>query len=243
MNYVSLHSQNDIKKMNYNSYIEIAQSISALSFEGVYLVELTSNKLIFVSSHPILLCGMNEHEIKDKGLDALLNNVSKEDLSLTFDMVNTIKKSYKHIPLEYKKKLVVSTIIHIRHNNKYCAVNHKYTTLCFDNNGIPKLLLGMASPVVPKTGSSITASVYGTNLHFRYNPDNKDWEPINVPCFSDDEILMLRMSMSGLSIIDISKRMFKSIDTIRFYRRQVFDKCNVNNINEAIAYCLHLGIL
>ena len=33
--------------------------------------------------------------------------------------------------------------------------------------------------------------------------------------------------------------MFKSVETIKFYRRQVFSKLNVSNISEAIAYATH----
>jgi DNA-binding CsgD family transcriptional regulator len=54
---------------------------------------------------------------------------------------------------------------------------------------------------------------------------------------------MLRLTMQGFSLDQIGRLMFKSVETIKFYRRQVFSKLGVKNISEAIAYATQYGMI
>lgn len=229
--------------MEIEQYIEFAQSFNALSFQGVYLVALPSGKCLYHSSHPLLLCDMPEQDLIDHGISALKKIILEEDLGMTADMANSIKKTYSYIPLEYKRELMTSINLNVKYRNQYIAVNHRLSSLRFDNTGTPSLLLGLVSPMAYKKCSSIIASIPSTDLHFQFNRQNKTWEPLNLPHFSENEKTMLRMSMSGLSLNDICRIMHKSIDTVRYYRKQVFQKCNAHTTSEAITYALQYGIV
>ena len=49
--------------------------------------------------------------------------------------------------------------------------------------------------------------------------------------------------MQGYSLNEIADIMAKSTNTIKFYRRQIFSKFDVNNISEAIAYALENSVM
>jgi len=78
---------------------------------------------------------------------------------------------------------------------------------------------------------------------FIFNPESKEWNSQTVVNLSDDERTMLRLTMQGHSLEQIGGIMFKSMETIKFYRRQVFLKLNVKNISEAVAYATHYCLI
>ena len=42
---------------------------------------------------------------------------------------------------------------------------------------------------------------------------------------------------------EIAAQMFRSFDTVKFYRRQIFEKLDVKNITEALALATNYGLL
>ncbi|WP_421930568.1 response regulator transcription factor [Marivirga tractuosa] len=52
---------------------------------------------------------------------------------------------------------------------------------------------------------------------------------------SDKEKEILRYSIRGSSINEISEKLFISSDTVKFHRRKLFGKLEVSNISEAIS--------
>jgi LuxR family transcriptional regulator, maltose regulon positive regulatory protein len=60
---------------------------------------------------------------------------------------------------------------------------------------------------------------------------------------SKRELEVLRLIAQGLSNHDISKRLFRSLDTVKGYNRNIFGKLQVQNRTEAVARARELGIL
>jgi LuxR family transcriptional regulator, maltose regulon positive regulatory protein len=60
---------------------------------------------------------------------------------------------------------------------------------------------------------------------------------------SDRELEVLRLIAQGLSNQAISKRLFRSLDTIKGYNRNIFGKLQVQNRTEAVARARELGLL
>ena len=46
-----------------------------------------------------------------------------------------------------------------------------------------------------------------------------------------------------MGIILIAEKVCKSIDTVKFYRKQVFEKLEVENITEALSFAINYGLL
>jgi DNA-binding CsgD family transcriptional regulator len=42
---------------------------------------------------------------------------------------------------------------------------------------------------------------------------------------------------------EIAEKMFHSVDTVKFYRRQIFEKLNVKNITEALSLATNYGLV
>ncbi len=64
-----------------------------------------------------------------------------------------------------------------------------------------------------------------------------------VDPLSQRELEVLRLIALGLSNMDIGKRLFLALDTVKGHNRKIFDKLQVQNRTEAIARARELGLL
>ena len=74
----------------------------------------------------------------------------------------------------------------------------------------------------------------GTDM-YRYDFDIRRW--IQIQAFkklTSSERTMLQLSGLGFTNEEIAGKMFRSVETIKTYRRSVFRKYNVDNITQAI---------
>ncbi len=115
-------------------------------------------------------------------------------------------------------------------------VCHKLRMLDFDCAGVPHLMLGLVSYSLHRDETLFFMGINDEDYVSVFNHDIKDWEPVKRVQLSDDERIMLRLTMQGYNLEEIGKIMFKSTESIKFYRRQANIKMNVKNISEAVAY-------
>jgi LuxR family transcriptional regulator, maltose regulon positive regulatory protein len=87
---------------------------------------------------------------------------------------------------------------------------------------------------------------------FEAEKRTSDLTPHSVPALASEllleplskrELEVLRLIAQGLSNHDISKRLFRSLDTVKGYNRNIFGKLQVQNRTEAVARARELGIL
>lgn len=224
-------------------YIEVAKTFAELSYQGVYILDLNTGKFVFSSDYQLLRCGLSEEEMLGKGLDYFSLLIPNDEREMLRDIKTVITSSYEGIPSEYKKQLIIFLNFHINIEKRFVMICHKLHLIDFDEKGEPRYLIGLVSPSVHRDEPVIMAGITGTDYAFRYLSESKSWEPLTLVHLSNEEITMLRLTMQGYSLEGIGSLMFKSVDTIKFYRRQVFSKLNVSNISEAIAYATHYCML
>ena len=224
-------------------YIEMAKAFAELSYQGVYIVDLNTGKFVFSSDYPLLRCGLSEEEMLGKGLDYFSFLIPNDEREMLRDIKTVITSSYEEIPSEFKKHLIIFLNFHINIEKRFVMICHKLQLIDFDEKGEPRYLIGLVSPSVHRDDPVIMAGITGTDYAFRYLSESMSWEPLTLVHLSNDERTMLRLTMQGYSLEEIGSLMFKSVETIKFYRRQVFSKLNVSNISEAIAYATHYCML
>lgn len=224
-------------------YIEMAKAFATLSYQGVYIVDLDTNKFVFSSDYQFLRCGLSEEEMLGKGLEYFSFLIPNDEREMLRDIKTVITSSYAEIPSEYKKQLIIFLNFHINIEKRPVMICHKLQLIDFDEEGEPRYLIGLVSPSVHRDEPVIMAGIAGTDYAFQYSSVNMSWKPLTLVNLSNDERTMLRLTMQGYSLEEISTLMFKSVETIKFYRRQVFSKLNVGNISEAIAYATHYCLI
>ena len=78
----------------------------------------------------------------------------------------------------------------------------------------------------------------------RYSFDEHCWVSQNEQVeLTQDERTMLYLTAQGYTMREIAEQMFKSVDTIKMYRKHVFAKLGVSNISEALVYATNYYLL
>ena len=226
-----------------SQYIEMAEAFAAMSYQGVYLLDTDTNKFVYTSDSPILRCGFSKEEMGLIDWKVLAMKIPDDEESLIEDARNKLELVYKGIPIEIRKKFMIYLNFHVRCEGRKRMVCHKLRMLDFDANGLPHLILALVSPSVHEGDAIFFAGTRSEGYIFVFNNENRAWEPVEPVHLSDDEREMLRLTMQGNTLEQMGSIMCKSIETIKFYRRQVFLKLNVKNIAKAIAYAIHYRLI
>ena len=74
----------------------------------------------------------------------------------------------------------------------------------------------------------------GTSEFFEYNISSRHWNRRQMPTLSDGEKSVLTLSIQGYTMSEIADKICLSPDTIKKYRKRIFEKLDVRNISEAI---------
>ena len=83
----------------------------------------------------------------------------------------------------------------------------------------------------------------GQSYYWEYSLDGHRWKQCDLIILKPEEKQVLALAARGNSIHDISEQMYRSVDTIKLYRRNLFEKLNVTSITEAVAFASNYGLL
>lgn len=73
-------------------------------------------------------------------------------------------------------------------------------------------------------------------LYWKYDLDSHKWKEKCMVQLKPEEKLVLSLCTQGLTMNEIAGKMCKSIDSIKFYRRTLFEKIGTRNITEALTF-------
>lgn len=72
---------------------------------------------------------------------------------------------------------------------------------------------------------------------WQYNTYTKSFSKLDVEPLTYNELEVIRLSRMGYLEREMAEIMNKSLDSIRWYKRNVYEKLSVNNIQACIAHC------
>ena len=223
----------------YVPYIEMAKALSLISHQGVYLADVKQKKYMFISEDPLLKGVFDLNDIYTSGFEYLNTFVPCDDRKVLECGFSTILSQYKKIQPEHRDRFVVILSFRILLGNKTYKLYHKISPLVFDHEGMPRLVLGLASVSSHKENVSLLAGIVGTSQFYTFDTQSMEWKDFEPITFSAKEKETLSFSMSGLSIEEIAEIMNRSPEAIKKYRRQINDKLGVKNISEAVSYSIN----
>lgn len=114
-------------------------------------------------------------------------------------------------------------------------INYRFTPLVFDSQGKVHLMLCTASFFGCK--KTRCAQLYMSNLHqiSDYSFAEHSWLPPKSMKLTDVEKMIIWLSERGYHVNEIAKVLCKSENTVKGYRKALFDKLGVKSIMEAIS--------
>ena len=217
-----------------NEYIRSAEAFSRSSYQSVYIIDYFRQNFLYVSPNPMFLCGLSPKQMKELGYRFYLGYVPEDEQPKLLTLNKAGFAFFNDIPVDERKDWYISYDFHILNEGKKILVNHKLTPLALTSDGRIWLALCVVSAATHTDAGHIEMHRTGTSEFFEYNIGSRRWNRRQMPTLSDGEKSVLTLSIQGYTMSEIADKICLSPDTIKKYRKRIFEKLEVRNISEAI---------
>lgn len=231
-------------KQQLQHYLEPVKALVRLTYESVYVIDYTDMSFEYVSDNPVFLCGHTPEDVLGMGYEFYFKNVPEEDIR----MLHTINEAgfdfFEQLPVADKMQYYITYDFHlVNRNGKPLLVNHKLTPLYLSSEGKMWKAICVVSLSHHRQAGNATIHRQGTEQAWKLHMPTATWQKLEKPKPTEKETEVLRLYAQGLTIKQIADRLFVAPDTVKYYRRKIFERFDVRNISEALAYAVNNKII
>lgn len=231
-NEVKLPAELDYSRAD--EYIRSAEAFSRSTYQSVYIIDYFKHNFLYVSPNPMLLCGLSPEQMLEMGYRFYFRYVPQDEQSLLLSINRAGFAFYNTLPVDERTDWYIQYDFHIINDRHPILVNHKLTPLALTSDGRIWLALCVVSASNHTTPGHIEIHHVGSPDFLEYNMESRHWQKKSMPTLTDGEKDVITLSIQGFTMLEIADKMCLSPDTIKKYRKQLFEKLCVRNITEAI---------
>lgn len=225
-------------------YLEAIKAFARLTYESIYVINYEHMTFEYVSENPLFLCGYSAAEVLDLGYEFYFKNVPEKDLQLLSQINEAGFDFYENIKHEEKKEYSITYDFHlINKNGKNILINHKLTPLSLTSTGKLWKAICMVSISHHQHAGNVYISRQGSDQMWELDVKKNVWRKFENPILTEREIEILRLHAQGLTINQIAGKLFIVPDTVKYYRRRIFERLGVGNIVEALSSAVNRKII
>ncbi len=233
----TLAKVSDVEYNKVQSYFEMLEAVSRLTYQSIYVMDYCKMNFLYVSDNPIFLCGRTREEVMAMGFDFLLEQCKPEEVHALIEINRASLDFFHHLPVSERDRYSVSYNYHIRapRVGEWRLVHHKRTPVALSDAGELWLVLCSVSwaPDDSVIRATITSEV--SSKVWEYDLDTMSWHESEREALTEFEKSVLVLSNRGYTMNEIADTIYKSVDSVKGYRKSLFAKLGVSNITEAIA--------
>ena len=133
----------------------------------VYLWDNVNNRFLYLSGNSDLLGGMKAASIMQTGHDQLISMIPTDDLRLLRDVKTSFENNYHRIPKELRYEIVLYLNYHIGNGNRKMLISNRLTCVDIDEDGSPRIILGLATPSVHRSERYVFLKIESTDTFLR----------------------------------------------------------------------------
>ena len=240
-NYVDNIPEEDFEEIR--SAIETIEALSRLAYQSVYVIDYFKRNFMFVSGNPLFLCGLEPQEVKEKGYAFYLDHIPADEIEMLIEINRAGFIFFSQTPVDTRLKLSISYDFHIRHKYGMFLINHKFTPIRLACNGNIWLAVCVVSLASHRDVGNVEAHIDGRDGYWIYSFKEKKWRKHGLTPLSEREKEVLFSAAQGYNSNEIAKNLCISRDTVKFHRKNLFKKLNVNKMTEALLEALNKKLL
>lgn len=234
----------DDERIPQNEYLEAVKAFARLTYESIYVINYETMTFEYVSENPLFLCGYSSLEVMALGYEFYFKNVPENDLKL-LDIINDAGFDFfKNLPGEEKIQYSITYDFHLLNSDgKKTLINHKLTPLLLTKDKKMWKAMCIVSISRHKSPGNICIYKQGSDEIWELDLKDKVWYKSEKPKLTKREMEVLHLHAQGLSINEIAEKVSVTPDTVKYYRRQIFDRLHVSTIAEALSYAVNSKIM
>lgn len=227
----------DSEYARVESYVEMLECMSRLTYQSIYVIDYWKKNFLYVSDNPLFLCGRTREEVLAKGYDFYFEVCEQSELAALVEINEAAFRFYNRLPVADRTAYSISYNFHIRDtvNGKSRLIHHKLSPMRLTPQG--EMWLALCSVSLASDGSELQARIVCENSPkvWDYSFEGRRWKEGEEDVLTDIEKAIISYSNRGMTIGEIADRLCKAVDTVKGYRKVLFQKLDVTNISEAIA--------
>lgn len=223
--------------------LEMFDAISRTTYQSIYIIDYYKKNFLYVSSNPLFLCGHIPEKIKELGYMFYINHVPEKEQNMLIEINKLGFKVFEKIPIEERNTYTISYDFHIVNGKRKILVNHKLTPLLLTKDGRMWLAACVVSLSSHDTPGHIELRKTGMTQYWEYSLEKHRWIENKGITLNEKEKDILLLSAQGYTMNEISDKLFLAVDTIKFYKRRLFEKIGVKNITEALSLATNYKLL
>ena len=85
--------------------------------------------------------------------------------------------------------------------------------------------------------------ILGQSSHKEYDLADHSWHTCEAITLKPEEKQILTLAAQGFTTKEIGEQLFRSENTVKFYRKALFEKLEVTSITEALAFATNYGLI
>ena len=235
-------SKNTVKSISDSTldqtsdYLASIEAIVRTTNNSIYVIDYQKKGFDYVSSNPLFLCGNTAEEVKKMGYDFYFKHVPEKDIELLVKINRIGFEFYDKIPLSDRKNYTISYDFQLLNNEKKSVlINQKLTPLFLTETGKIWKAICIVSLSNANESGNVKLFKQNSNIVHEYNEDGNYWTSAERIKLTGREKEILRLSSRGFTINEIAEDIYISPNTVKFHRKSLFVKLEVNTISEAIA--------
>ena len=96
----------------------------------------------------------------------------------------------------------------------------------------------MCVAYIPTKQGDDTILMFNNRMHEGWNLESGIWRSVPYISLTEQETQVLKYSAMGYTTQEIARLMFKSLDSVKGYRKRILEKFDTDSITEAINYAM-----
>lgn len=218
------------------SLIRVFESISKVTYPSLYIADYYKNNFLYVSNNPLFLCNQSAEQVKEAGYRFYFEHIPRKEYEMIMEINRAAAHFFSEIPVQEKKDYTLSYDFHLINKKHIILINHKLTPLALSKEGKVWLVTCVVSLSSHTMAGHIELRKTGQSIYWKYSLESHRWIEKECIMLNEKEKSILLLSAQGYTMNEISERLFLAVDTVKFYKRQLFGKLDVKNIIEALSF-------
>ena len=223
-------------QLQLSDYLQVMDAFSRITYETIYVIDYFKMGFDYASENPLFLCGHSAQEFLEMGYEFYEKYVEEDDLAILTTINEYAFQFFEKLPVEDRKLYTISYDLKLINRDKPIFVHQKITPIFLTEKGRIWKAICVVSLSMNQDSGNVTITKHGSEKIWHFDLATKKWEESKKESLNEREKQILHFSAQNFSIKEISEKLFLSADTIKFHRRKIFEKLDVSNISEALAF-------
>ncbi|MDR2963395.1 MAG: LuxR C-terminal-related transcriptional regulator [Bacteroidales bacterium] len=218
----------------------LCEKMSRMCNKSIYVIDYIKRGFLWVSEHPLFLCGYSAQEVQEMGYNFYETVCSHEDVEMLLEINKfgwALFDSEK-LPIWETKNACFSYDFFIHHKNgSRTLIEHKLSPLLLSPDNKMWLALCTVNLSSKKGSGNVVFTLGNVEEHYTYNFNTKTIEPYSTEKLSKREEEILSFIIRGYDDSQIAEELNISSLTAKTHRKNIMHKLKASNmINAATAY-------